>query len=145
MGLELRFAWLDAASLVPHEQTDPQQVRDLRSMLESTVGGAALPAIVADVDTLVVIDGHHRLSVLRSLASSKVPCLLLNYHYHGLSLNADDRISKAELIKQAVAAAALRPPKSTRHEIVDASGGRLPVEVLSPVVWVPITDKRASA
>merc|ERR1711924_406358 len=95
-----------------------------------------MPAIVVDAATWMVVDGHHRLSALKALGRTKVPCLLINYDHPALVLNSRDGMTKQQLTKQAVGRKALLPPKSTRHLVVDQSGAKAPIEVLSPMVWI---------
>jgi len=138
-ALVVRFDWLDASRLVPHEQVLPELAQQLSSHLEaavSTRGGFALPAITVDADTLTVIDGHHRLHTLTKLGHERVPCLLLNYKHSSLKLVASGGTGKQHLIHSALSGET-RPPKSTFHSVTDTQGSEVPVEVLSPIVWVP--------
>lgn len=83
-GLGPRLTWLNAGALVPHEHSDSVMLQDLVGKLKAdatSAGGSKLPAIVADAETLVVLDGHHRLSALRAMGHAKVgkrQCLVVN-------------------------------------------------------------------
>merc|ERR1711871_61712 len=139
-GLGIRFDWLDASSLVPHEEIRVELTNQLRGHLNDTVavrGGFSLPALTIDTDTLMVIDGHHRLHALLAMGHEKVPCLLLNYKHPSLKLGVSDGTSKDDMTRMALSGV-LRPPKSTTHTVADTQGSEVPVEVFSPNVWVPV-------
>jgi hypothetical protein len=138
-GLGIRFEWLDASSLVPHEETKVELARQLRDHLDATVaarGGFSMPAVTIDAHTRVVVDGHHRVHTLVAMGHDKVPCLLLNYKHPSLKLDTDGT-SKQDLIRMALSGV-LQPPKRTTHSVTDDQGSEVPVEVLSPTVWVPV-------
>lgn len=105
-----------AEKLLAHEQVVQDRVDELAASLERD--GVVRLAVVADARTLVVLDGHHRLTALRRLGCRRVPVLLVDYR------NPDIRVgtwregeappSKEEVVAQA-RAGKLYPPKTTRH------------------------------
>ena len=64
-------------SLVPHESIIPERARRVRE--EILEAGILYKPVLADRDTLTVIDGHHRLHALASIGARLVPVLLLDY------------------------------------------------------------------
>jgi len=102
---------------------------------------ATLPAIVVSANSHIIIDGHHRYSVIKALGGERCPCLLVDYHSNDIVLVASpssegDTVTTTD--KDDVIAAAtsrhLLTPKSSKHMIQDENGDLHPIEVLSPVV-----------
>lgn len=77
----------------------------------------------------------------------QVPTLLVNYTHECLNVNVDflgtevaglsTADAKNRITSHAVSEGTLWPPKSTRHVVVDAQGAENPVEMLSPLIWIP--------
>lgn len=128
------FALVPLSSLREHEEVvSDGAVHALAERIRRD--GYVLQPIVADRETLVVLDGHHRLNVLRALGVRLAPVNLVDYR--------DDRIrveswregvappTKEEVVQRALAGKPF-PPKSTRHPtLYDLPRRRVPLADLS--------------
>lgn len=145
-GLNMRFEWIEADDLIPHEKTEAKKVAEILDKLSGA--DATLPAIVVD-ESKVVIDGHHRLEAMKSLGHTHVPCITLRHSHDSITASNGDSapssLSKNDIIEAALGGLELRGPQSTRHMVSDTFGRRFPIQVLSPLVWIadaPSTSSR---
>lgn len=111
------FAIVPIASLRAHEEVVSDGAVDALAERIRRDGFVEQP-IVVDARTLVVLDGHHRLNVLRRIGVRLAPVNKVDY--------ADERIrveswragvappSKDEVVARALAGTPF-PPKTTRH------------------------------
>jgi hypothetical protein len=113
--IEIRI--VDMSLLKCHEKTDAQRLADLRAEIESD--GILKKPIVVDVNTNVVLDGHHRIDALKALGCSKIPVVLVDYQSPKIGVKTAEK--GKEYPKHKVIEAALRgeplPPKSTWHYV----------------------------
>lgn len=118
--------WLKA-----HEEFVEDRVQELTRRFQAS--GRVDYAVVADVRTGTVVDGHHRLETLRRLGARLVPAVLVDYLDEAITVRCwredEPAPTKAEVVERA-AAGRLYPPKTTRHDFV---------RVLDPVE-VPLAD-----
>lgn len=108
--------FLPVEQLRAHEEVVAPRVEELARLLERE--GRVRLAIVADAETLVVLDGHHRLAALKKLGCRRVPVLLVDYHRPDIRVGTwregDRAPTKEEVVRQA-RSGKLYPPKTTRH------------------------------
>lgn len=99
-----------------HESVDSDHLRDLQSQI-SLDGHIKVPIIV-DKNSMVVLDGHHRLNCCRNLGFKKIPCMLVDY-FGDPEITVSSRRKKFKITKKIVVAAGLTgslfPRKTTRH------------------------------
>jgi ParB-like chromosome segregation protein Spo0J len=100
-----------------HERLDTQRLYNLKAEIESD--GILKRPIAVDVNTNVVLDGHHRIGALRLLGCSKIPVLFVDYNSPKIGVKTAE--NGEEYPKQKVIEAALKgkqlPPKSTWHYV----------------------------
>ena len=94
-----------------------------------------MPAVVACSRSGVIIDGHHRTSVIQKLGFEFAPVVFLDYNHPDVHVGrgADGRqVSKQDVIDAGMFGTKLEP-KSTAHTISDGQGKHYPVICLSPI------------
>ena len=109
---------INISELRGHECTLEERVRELQE--EIVKDGILKRPIVVDEATLLILDGHHRVEVLKRLGCKKVPAVLVDYwnpNIMVLSWKNDERTSKEIVLKAALSNIKL-PPKTTKHMIV---------------------------
>jgi hypothetical protein len=120
---DLRIAVVPIDELKPHEKGFPLYLKLIRK--ELLKDGVLRYPIIADEETLVILDGMHRWLALKSLGCTLIPTMLVNarhdpririgtrrihrYVYDSNSTITVDRVISAGLTGQ------LMEPKSTRH------------------------------
>ena len=116
--LPARFELISVSDLFPHEEVDPKTVESVEREIRAE-GAILEPILVAD-GSLVVLNGHHRLEVLRKLGVSKVPAWVIDYH--GSSITVDlwpgtsvKEVPSKEQIESRARRGLLYPPKTSRH------------------------------
>ena len=101
-----------------HEGLDTRRLCALQAEIKSD--GILKKPIAADVNTNVVLDGHHRIGALKLLGCSKIPVLFVDYQSPKIGVKTAE--NGIEYPKQKVIEAALRgkllPPKSTWHYVM---------------------------
>jgi L-serine kinase (ADP) len=131
-----RVSLVPAGWLKAHEQHVEARVLEVLDQFRRS--GVVDYAVVADVETGTVVDGHHRLEALKRLHAVLVPAYLVDYKDPQITIRnwreGEAVPTKEDVIRHA-AEGKLYPPKTTRHDFV---------RVLDPVD-VPLamlTDER---
>ena len=139
------------ARLVPHEEHD--EPRALRLALHIGRVGIWTAPLVVERDSLVVMDGHHRLRAAQSLGLPVLPVVLLGYGDGEVTLQSWRRgeVWGPAAVLSSGRSGRLLPRKTTRHlfqpaigsvsialawlfaqqERTALAGGRRPLETLS--------------
>ncbi|MEM2911009.1 MAG: ParB N-terminal domain-containing protein [Candidatus Bathyarchaeia archaeon] len=126
---------VDMLFLKCHEKVDEQRLANLIAEIESD--GVLKKPIVVDVNTNVVLDGHHRIKALQTLGCSKIPVVLVDYKSPKIGVKTSENgeeYSKRKVIEAALKGELL-PPKSTWHyvsfskEIAHISAIQKPVNI----------------
>lgn len=116
------LALIDCSRLRPHEETDKLRIEELASEI-SGEGVLKYPVIV-DKASMVILDGHHRATVLAKLGCKFVPAYLVDYYDENIQVSNWSNVKGTEtcmsiVTKESVVSAALTghlfPPKTSRH------------------------------
>lgn len=116
------FVLIDGSTLKPHEETDMSRVKELTS--EITGDGMLRHPVIVDKTFMVILDGHHRVSVLTKLGCMFIPAYLVDYHDESIQVRnwregKEPEIEISKVTKENVVSAALTgqlfPPKTSRH------------------------------
>ncbi|HXY46789.1 MAG TPA: ParB N-terminal domain-containing protein [Thermoplasmata archaeon] len=111
------FALVPIRDLHAHEQFQDDCVVAL--MEELRRAGVMNEPIWVSRDSLVILNGHHRVEAMRRMGASRMPAWLFEYESEVVSLEPwrpGPPIPKAEVIRRGVSGH-LFPPKTTRHKI----------------------------
>lgn len=103
--------------LRPHEEVDPSR---LRSLEEEILGAGYLERpVLVECETLIILDGHHRVAVLRKLGKTVVPALLVSYEDPCVSVDSwrSDWVVTKDLVIRAGFTGKLLPHKTSRHRL----------------------------
>jgi len=76
--------------------------------------------IVADRSTLVVLDGHHRLEVLRKMGAKRIPVILVDYDDPRIIVKKwrENGDLEKNLVREAGIYGKLFPPKTSKHMVL---------------------------
>ncbi|KAI9222262.1 hypothetical protein BC828DRAFT_378808 [Blastocladiella britannica] len=75
------IAWLDPATLIPHEPTSAPHLERLIGYLKDLDDEALLPTIIVTQSSPhVILDGHHRWQSSLALGIPRVPCWVVDDH-----------------------------------------------------------------
>ena len=118
-----------------HEETSPERV--LQVMREIKRLGKIKNPVVVDIKTRVILDGHHRVKVLKKLGCEKVPVMMVNYMSNQVRVCLRRKM-ELEDIKQAVIKKSLKGEvfeyKTTRHLVKNRIRGvNIPLDVLGAI------------
>ena len=111
------FALVPLGKLLAHEEVEEENVTELLEELARTKVFAD-PIWVAR-DSLVILNGHHRVEALRRLHAARVPVWILDYETDLVSIEPwrpGLPIAKTEVLRRA-RSGRLFPPKTTRHRV----------------------------
>lgn len=115
MGCNYRI--VEASVLKEHEAVRDDYLQKLAEDIKKD-GVIRLP-ILADEETGVILDGHHRYRALLLLGCKKIPVCYVNYMSDEVEVTlwpgaVVDTITKEEVIKMGLSPDVF-PPKTTRH------------------------------
>jgi len=112
-------ALIAIGKLRSHEAVSSKRVRELVERIRKD--GCLKNPVVADQETLVVLDGHHRVAALKRLGVKKAPVSLVDYKNGEVRVYLRQKEILMKLIKEAVIQKGLSgevfPAKTTRHLI----------------------------
>jgi histidinol-phosphate/aromatic aminotransferase/cobyric acid decarboxylase-like protein len=92
-----------------------------------------LPSIILDMKNFVVLDGHHRLNILKELGKTEEYVLLVNYNSNHIIPHVSNQITKEEIINAGISGK-LVPPKSSKHMFTDLENNLRPLVSLSVII-----------
>jgi hypothetical protein len=108
---------VDLRKLVGHERVDRGRLMAVRTQL--CTQRALRRPIIVDRGSHVILDGHHRVSALRTLGAKRIPVQYVQYQSKAVRVYFRRRHLLMRLIKQCVLENARRgnvfPSKTTRH------------------------------
>lgn len=127
----MKYGFLCPDQLIPTEEIDPNRVADLEAQILQA--GYWTTPIMVEKDELLVMDGHHRLSVAKRLQLSTVPVFMLSYDLVRVEGWRSGEIITPEKIFAMARSGGKFPLKTTRH-IVDEPlpSCMVPLEHLRP-------------
>ncbi len=92
-----------------------------------------LPSMIVDSKNFVILDGHHRLNILKELGKQEEYVLLVNYDSESIIPHETNNVTKMEII-QAGLIGELLPPKTSKHIFIDSEGTKRPLISLSVII-----------
>jgi hypothetical protein len=106
---------LDLSRLKGHEKTSPARNKHVRRLLLKS--GSFTKPIIVDKASGVILDGHHRVFVLRKLGCRKIPALAINYRSAIIKVNSRRKNYKVtkEIVLSRARKNRLFPYKTTKH------------------------------
>ncbi len=117
MRKNVRMIPLD--KLISHERVSLRRCQQLLKDFKSH--GIIHQPVVVDKKTLVILDGHHRVAVLKKIGIKKIPAILVNYQSRNIQVYLRRKNLLMNLIKYIVINKALSfdllPKKTTKHII----------------------------
>lgn len=131
-AMAIQFALYNLSALKAHEQVS---VRHLLELKEEVLQDQVLKRpLVVDVQTGVILDGHHRFRLLLSLGFLLAPVYLVNYledqEVQVFSNRSEFHITKPVVIARGLSGF-LFPVKTTRHVFARPINERpVPLEIL---------------
>lgn len=129
------FKYIDIDMIKPHEKYISSSHDALLKYINSTES-TSIPSIIVDNKSMVIIDGHHRHSVMKKLNMKKIPVLLVNYDHDSIIVNKDNNKITKNMVRQTAITGNFLEPKSTIHVIRDNEKNYHPIQVISPIVYI---------
>jgi hypothetical protein len=124
---------IEIGRLRPHEHVVLDRAEAYRAYLESLGEDMIFPAILICRESLMVIDGHHRLWALSKMNYKSVPVTYVNYMHEKILTGVAHQPQKQDLLSAALSGALL-PPKTSAHKIIDYFGKAQPIILTSVLV-----------
>jgi ParB-like chromosome segregation protein Spo0J len=139
--LEVSFSLMNIHELKEHEETDPKHLERLLKEIKSD--GILKRPIAVDKNTGVVLDGAHRLKVLKIMGYSLIPVIIIDYKSPSIivkSWRKGEKITKEMVIEAGLSKNKL-PPKSSKH-MVEINGKIKHISFLEKRVDFPLEKLR---
>ena len=102
--------------LIPHEKVSLGGINKLEDYINNFHSEIILPSILVCNKTNVIIDGHHRLHVIKLLEVDQIPVSLIDYNSDLILTDEKNSLSKKEIISSAKNNK-LFPPITSKHLI----------------------------
>lgn len=111
------FALVDSTCLRPHEQVDEDRLERLAREIASD--RVLREPVLVDGRSLVILDGHHRVQVLRSLGCTLIPVYLVDYGSPAVQVRSwreGVRVDKDIVLQRGLSQTPF-PPRTSRHTL----------------------------
>ena len=120
--------------IICHEEILPDRVDKLYNYILSygLNNPLCIPAIIVDIHTLTIIDGHHRYYTLQRLGIVEVEVLFVDYLDDDIIIESEYKITKQKVIDAGITQKLLKP-KETRHLILK-NGKYVPILCISTII-----------
>lgn len=137
-GIILRSDMVDANAIFTHENVIIENVIAFEQYLNKSQN-FLIPTIIIS-DEMVLIDGHHRLELMKRMGYTKIPVTVVNYHHKCIATHIDvnKRLEKDVIIQSALNRTNLTP-KSTRH-VLCINDKIVPICILSKNISVELQE-----
>lgn len=109
------LALVDASALLAHEEVEEDRLQELAQEIQ--IAGELREPVLVDRRTMVILDGHHRVKVLRSLGCSVIPAYLVDYQDSSIQVKTrrpDIAVDKEEVVKRGLEGSPF-PPRTSLH------------------------------
>ena len=102
-------------------------------------------SIVVDINTKVIIDGHHRVRALEELNCTKIPVTFVDYQLPDIKVTvwrSGEIISKSDVINAGLGTIKL-PPRTSKH-LVNLQGEWKHISAIEEQVNIPLKELRVT-
>jgi len=120
--ISTRLELVKIEDLREHEEVDSRRLYEMSRLIEAD--GVLKRPLAADLRTLAVLDGVHRLNVLKQHQCKRAPAYLVDLLSDEIVVYSGDRrtiVSKDDVIRAALSGRKF-PPRTTWHMIKMADG-----------------------
>ncbi len=110
------FGIVNVTGLVPHEQIIEDHLQELLETIWRD--GVLRQPVIVDRASMVILDGHHRVSVMRRLSCPLIPAYLVDYSDPSIVVHArraDIPVDKESVVRTGLGGIPY-PPLTSRHE-----------------------------
>ncbi|MCR4428356.1 MAG: ParB N-terminal domain-containing protein [Caldiserica bacterium] len=115
MVLPAPFALVHFSALKEHEMVDPVHLDELSREIKRD--GFLFFPVMVDRSSLVILDGHHRVSALIDLGCQLIPSFLVDYQDESIQVSSwrpEIPVEKESVILRGLSGKPF-PPKTSRH------------------------------
>lgn len=122
------------SDIFPHEEVLPERVEQFHDFILSygINNPICIPAIIVDINTNVIIDGHHRYYTLKKLGLQQVEMLFIDYMHEDILVESKANIGKDSIVEAGRSGKLVRP-KLTRHLVLQ-NGKYVPLLCISAII-----------
>jgi ParB-like chromosome segregation protein Spo0J len=110
------FKMISPSELHSHEAVDQDRIHRVSAMMAES--GHFYPPLLVDLESKVVLDGHHRLCASKELGCKRIPCYCVDYLEDDTvileSWRPDVNLTKQQVIDMGLSDGVFRL-KTTRH------------------------------
>ncbi len=113
--MKLIFKLLKIDGLKPHEKVQLDHLHKLKK--EIVEDGYLIKPIIVDINTNIILDGHHRFHIIRDLGLELMPVWLIDYQNNEIQVTAWEKgknITKKDVLQAGLTGKLLKP-KTSRH------------------------------
>jgi hypothetical protein len=117
------------ALLLPHEETNKKRFQKLLKKIKKN---KFITPIAVDVNSFTILDGHHRVEVMKKLGYKNIPAYLVNYKQKTIKVlprRKNYEVNKKIIISRATKGN-LYPPRTTKHIIKGLKNWKIPIEMI---------------
>ncbi|MEW6376735.1 MAG: ParB N-terminal domain-containing protein [Thermodesulfobacteriota bacterium] len=131
------IVFIDLDELKEHEEIKPDYLEELKNEILSD--GILKMPIAVDRKTYIILDGHHRLHVLRKIGCKRIPVILIDYQSPEIEVipyREGEMVTKEMIIQTALTGRRM-PPKTSKHMIL-MKGELQHISIIETVINIPL-------
>lgn len=137
--MKTAYSIVNINKLKEHEEVNKEELEVLKKKI--VADKVFKVPIVVDENTNVVLDGHYRLNVLKTLGYSKIPAIMVDYKTPGIKVlpwRGGETITK-EMIIEAGLKGKKFPPKTSKH-MINVNGKLEHIRAIQKPIAVPLDE-----
>lgn len=111
-----KISFVDVKELKEHEEIDSFR---LDEVYDSILISESVYPIIVDLNSNVILDGHHRYNALKRLGIQTIPSYLIDYNSESIQVDSwrsDFKVTKNDVVRVGKSDN-LFPPKTSKHII----------------------------
>lgn len=130
---------VEIKKLRAHENVEETRLKNL--IEEIRKDGCIKKAIAADLNTFIIIDGHHRTKALTELGCKNIPVVFVDYFSPVLKVVSwkSNSLFPKEMVIKAGLSGNLLPPKTTKHLVI-VNGAYIHISNFEPEVNIQLQE-----
>ena len=129
--------FFEIEELREHEEIRPDYLETLKNEILSD--GILKMPICIDKKTCIILDGHHRLQVLKRIGCKKIPVVVVDYHSPKIKVipwREGETITKEKIIDTALSGG--RMPSKTSKHMISLDGEWTHISAIERMINIPL-------
>jgi len=127
-----KIVLIDVQILKSHEEINKVHFQKLKKIIKKD--NFLNNPIIVDLNTMIILDGHHRFHSLKSLGYKKIAAYLVDYTRSEVKLyswKSNVNVTKKQVIKAGLTGKLFQPKTTKHHLLYKPTGLKIPLTIFT--------------